>query len=38
MTFIKTTFLMAEYNLEDKKEIRFIDALSQGLFQGMEKV
>ena len=26
-----------QYNLGDKKEIRFIDALSQGLFQGMEK-
>ena len=25
------------YNLGDKKEVRFIDALSQGLFQGMEK-
>ena len=26
-----------QHNLGDKKEIRFIDALSQGLFQGMEK-
>lgn len=26
-----------QYNLGDKKEIRFIDSLSQGLFQGMEK-
>jgi len=26
-----------QYNLGDKKEVRFIDALSQGLFQGMEK-
>jgi len=26
-----------QYNLGNKKEIRFIDALSQGLFQGMEK-
>ena len=33
----KNYIFNGQYNLGDKKEIRFIDALSQGLFQGMEK-
>jgi len=33
----KNYIFNGQYNLVDKKEIRFIDALSQGLFQGMEK-
>jgi 2-oxoisovalerate dehydrogenase E1 component len=33
----KNYIFNGQHNLGDKKEIRFIDALSQGLFQGMEK-
>ena len=33
----KNYIFNGQHNLGDKEEIRFIDALSQGLFQGMEK-
>ena len=36
MIFIRNTSNNKTYSKENKKEIRFIDALSQGLYQGME--